>query len=153
MFGTGVNRTDAYGFRSQMCPTINTCYDMRPDDADFSEAAALVRQWREIAPYYAGDFHRLSPYAVDGSGIMAWQFNRPEHGDGMVQAFRQDACIYRALDLRLQGLDPDASYRCRDVDTGREETLSGRALMRDGIPLELARPETAVILTYSRVAR
>ena len=153
VFGTGVNRTDAYGFRSQMCPTINTCYDMRPDDADFSEAAALVRQWRGIAPYYAGDFHRLSPYAVDGSGIMAWQFNRPEQGDGMVQAFRQDACIYRALDLRLQGLDPDASYRCTDLDSGREETLLGRALMQDGMPLELARPETAVIVTYSRVDR
>jgi len=153
VFGTGVNRTDAYGFRSQMCPTINTCYDMRPDDADFPEAAALVRQWRGIAPYYAGDFHRLSPYAVDGSGIMAWQFNRPEQGDGMVQAFRQDACIYRALDLRLQGLDPDASYRCTDLDSGREETLLGRALMQDGMPLELARPETAVIVTYSRVDR
>ena len=151
LYGTGVNRTDPYGFRSQMCPTINTCYDMRPEDADFTEAAAEVALWRSLGKYYYGDFYRLSTYSIDGSGIMAWQFNRLEQGDGMIQVFRHADAIYRALDLRLFGLDPKAEYACTDVDTQDTLVLSGKVLMGLGLPVELNKPETALVITYEKL--
>ncbi len=151
LFGTGVNRTDSYGFRSQMCPTINTCYDMRPEDADYKEAAAEVALWRSLGKYYYGDFYRLSTYSIDGTGIMAWQFNRPEQGDGMIQVFRHADAIYRALDLRLFGLNPSAEYACTDVDTQETVVYSGKALMNLGLPVELSTPETAVVITYEKL--
>ena len=46
----------------------------------------------------------------------AWQFNRPEQGDGMVQAFRRDKSEDPATDIRLRGLDPSATYKVTDLD-------------------------------------
>ena len=97
---------------------------------------------------------------------MAWQFDRPEKGDGMVQAFRRGDSIYESARLRLRGLDPEATYMVRNVDTPRATEASGRAtravrnidtargakmtgreLMEQGLLIELTdRPQAAVFL-------
>jgi hypothetical protein len=54
--------------------------------------------------------------------------------------------------LKLRGLDRKASYRVRDLATGAEQTISGRALCDTGLRIECAdRPGTAN-LVYSRAA-
>ena len=69
---------------------------------------------------YDGDYTAWMTIARDGSEFAAWFFKptaRPE------EAY---------INLRLNGLDPDALYR--SLDDGRE--YSGAALMNLGLPIE-----------------
>ena len=81
---------------------------------------------------------------------MAWQFDRPETGEGMVQAFRRHESDYESARLRLRGLDADANYLVTDIDTGRQESHRGRDLLDNGCLVTLgSRPGTG-LLTYHR---
>jgi alpha-galactosidase len=149
-YGTGVNSAEPYVFRSQTsCPHTTACYDMRNREIDYAEVRRLYKQWRQVAPYYFGDYYPLTSYGTGNDVWMAWQFNRPEQGDGMVQAFRRADSIYESARLRLRGLDPDATYLVRNLDAARGAKLAGRELMQQGLLISLpARPQAAVIVYH-----
>jgi alpha-galactosidase len=81
----------------------------------------------------------------------AWQFNRPEDGDGMVQAFRRDEDDEPAKDLRLRGLDPAATYVITDLDAKTPSTVSGKDLMQKGLHVEIREKRGAAIVIYKKV--
>jgi alpha-galactosidase len=125
---------------------------MRRQDQDYGEVRRLLRQWREeIAPNYRGDYYPLTPYSVDDNVWVAWQFNRPESGQGMVQAFRRTKCEERATLMRLRGLDPQARYRFANIDTDRTWTISGRDLLDRDLRVETDGQPDAIVLTYERI--
>ena len=151
-YGTGLNQFDTYGFRSCMCPHITACYDMRRQDQDYRTVQRLYQQWRqEIAPNYWGDYYPLTPYSADNNVWAAWQFDRPERGQGMVQAFRRAQCEEETTVVTLRGLDPIARYRLDPLDTDRTWTALGRELAERGLRVEASRRPDAVILTYEKI--
>ena len=151
-YGTGLNPFDSYGFRSCMCPHITACYDMRRHDQDYGPVRRLHRQWRqEIAPNYWGDYYPLTPYRTDNAVWVAWQFDRPGRGQGMVQAFRREANKDEAIVVQLRGLVPHARYRMTHLDTDRTWTQPGRDLMETGMEVESTQQPDAVIVTYERI--
>ncbi len=142
---------DAYSFRSCMCPHTTLCYDMRNKELDYEAARRLVGQWRRVADYYLGDYYPLTPYSLENDVWMAWQFDRPDLGEGMVQAFRRADSFYEAARFKLNGLDPEADYQVTNLDIGDSLTMSGRELTETGLSLVLkSRPESAVVV-YRRV--
>jgi len=46
---------------------------------------------------------------------LAWQFDVPEKGEGMVQAFRREQSPYKSVRFPLRGLEADAQYQVSDV--------------------------------------
>jgi hypothetical protein len=78
---------------------------------------------------------------------MIWQFNRPEKGDGMVQAFRR-ARSTDSSTVRLRGLSEFSTYVVTSVDGGRDRILSGRQLMNEGLPITIAAQPGAAIYQY-----
>ncbi len=150
-YGTGVNSFDAYVFRSQICPHITACYDMRNENQDFETLRRLYKQWLDISPYYFGDFYPLIPYNPDNDVWMAWQFDRPDLGEGMVQVFRRTDSIYEAARLKLRGLNPNARYAVTNLDSPDEKrNFTGSELMEKGIPVAVKEQPGAVIITYKR---
>jgi hypothetical protein len=85
---------------------------------------------------------------TDGSN---WQFNRPEQGDGMVQAFRREKSDDPTKSLRLRGLDAAAAYEVTDLDAGVPKTISGRDLKQKGLHVQVAAEPGAAIIIYKRV--
>jgi len=149
--GTGVNSTDPYVFRSQSaCPHTTACYDMRNREIDYAALRRLYQQWRQIADYYFGDYYPLTPYETGNDAWMAWQFDRPEKGDGMVQAFRRADSIYESARLRLRGLAANASYVVRNLDAARGTRISGRELMEAGLLVTLPKRPQAAVIVYRR---
>ena len=67
---------------------------------------------------------------------MAWQFNRPETGTGMVQMFRREKSAEAVKTFRLNGLDPTADYEVTDLDCGTPRRISGKDLMNRGLAQE-----------------
>ena len=78
-----------------MCPHFTACFDVRRTDLDYDMIRRVMGQWREFAKYYFGDYYPLTPYSLENDVWMAWQFDCPEQGEGMVQAFRRGRQLLR----------------------------------------------------------
>ena len=63
-----------------------------------------------IAPNYLGDFYPLTPYSEASHVWMAWQYDRPEAGEGVVQAFRHRESSRESMKFALRGLEANATY-------------------------------------------
>lgn len=167
MFGTGVNQFEPYGFRSCMCPYLNACYDIRrppispltkggPEGgfppADYDAVRKLMAEWQQVAPDFLGDFYPLTRFSPDADAWMAWQFDRPEAGLGMIQVFRRHSSPYESARFQLRGLDPAARYRITNLDApGESKELPGRELMDTGILITLKQCPSSALLRYERV--
>jgi alpha-galactosidase len=165
---------DTYHFRSGFAPgfgfalfnvagTSDQVGKFIPLDFPFDWIRTQVRLFKRTRPYYYGDYYPVWPCSSNSDCTQAtnergaafewaaWQFNRPEESDGMVQAFRRDQNDEAARDLRLRGLDPAADYEVTDVDAGIPKTLSGSDLMQRGLRVEIPRKPGAAILFYKKI--
>jgi alpha-galactosidase len=151
-WGTG-SGTTPYVFRSNMGWHMTIGPDARKKDENYAEAVRLTTQWRSVADNYHGDYYPLTPYTFSERVWMAFQFDRPEAGTGMVQAFRRLHNNEPVRRFRLRGLDAGATYEFRDLDTDRRTKVSGRELISNGLRVELAEPRRAALLAYRRLNR
>jgi alpha-galactosidase len=110
----------------------------------------MDRQWRQVADLFVlGDFYPLAEYSLANDVWMAWQFDRPEQGRGAVQIFRRAESKQDSARFLLRGLDPAAPYEVVNLDGGRQ-TADGRALMTQGLAVELRGAPDSAIFTYRR---
>jgi alpha-galactosidase len=150
-YGAGLGSFDAYDFRSRMCPHMTWGYDMRVAGLDFSPVRRLYAQWEKIAPNWFGDYYPLSQYSLTSDAWVAWQFDRPETGEGVVQVFKRPESPYETARYRLRGLDPDARYRLTNLDDDTTTEASGKDLMEQGVPVALAKRPDSLVLLYGKV--
>lgn len=175
-FGTllQVRPLDTYHFRSGMAPGLafalfnvagypNQIGSFIPADFPYEWMRKMVAQLKLVRPYYYGDYYPLLPCsensdcATDPSKERsaafewaAWQFNRPEQGDGMLQVFRRDESGETAEDLHLRGLDPASTYVVTDLDAKTPNAISGKDLMQKGLHVEIKEKRGAAIVIYKK---
>ncbi len=143
--GTGCYQYEPYAFRSFYLPSFGMGELTEENQAAQQQAYAECR-W--VAPLMLADYYPLTPYSLATDRWIAWQFNRPEQGDGLVQAFRRVDCPERAVALRLRGLDPDAMYVLTDLDRAGVTHAHGAALMAEGLTVDASSSPAAVVLLY-----
>jgi hypothetical protein len=78
---------------------------------------------------------------------MAWQFHRPDTGEGVIQVFRRAESPIEVATFPLRGLDPAAMYALHNYDTGEDLTFTGKELAV-GWRVELPVPRTALLIRY-----
>lgn len=149
--GTGVSEPDAYNFRSNMVPFTNCLVDIRNKSLDFASLKRLSSQIPEIADNWLGDYYPLTPYSTEDNVWIAWQFDRPEAGQGMVQAFRRPNAVDKTNRLKLFELYTKARYSVRDLDEEKSTTFTGRELMEAGLEVSIHDKPGAVVITYKVV--
>ncbi len=148
--GTGAPSSDMYTMRSSYCPAYRIGYnalDPKRNKALFLKGAV---ESRKLIPYWLSDFYPLTSYGREKSAWLAWQFDAPEKGGGFVQAFRRDACGGDTATLRLRGLDPGATYRITDLDTGVERRASGLSLGNAGLVVKIESRPGSALLVYEK---
>jgi alpha-galactosidase len=176
-FGTllQVRPNDSYHFRSGMAPGLafalfnvagypNQIGKFIPDDFPNEWMRNMVTQLKIARPYYYGDYYPLLPCSQNsdcgsdprkensaGFEWAAWQFNRPEQGDGMVQAFRREENEQATQTLRLRGLDPTGTYEINNFDAKSTMKVSGKELMQNGLPVEISMKRGAAVIIYKKV--
>jgi alpha-galactosidase len=85
---------------------------------------------------------------------MAWQFDQPDKGKGMVQVFRHDQSSSAATHFKLQGLEAKARYTVVNLaEPAVNQEFDGRELMDSGIPVVVPNPRAAAVLLYQRKFR
>jgi alpha-galactosidase len=176
-FGTilQIRPRDNYHFRSGSSPglafalfnvsgTREQVGTFIPPDFPFDWLRSEIAQLKRLRPYYYGDYYPLLPCSANADcdreidkersaafEWAAWQFNRPEQGDGMVQSFRRTENEETTKDLRLRGLDPTARYEVSDVDGRMVKTLSGQDLMGQGLHIEISAKPGATVIVYKKL--
>ncbi len=81
---------------------------------------------------------------------MAWQFDRPDLGIGMVQAFRRAESSYDSALFKLRGLLPDADYEVKDLDKAGAVEMQGRELMENGLRVSMPEAPMARVIAYRK---
>jgi alpha-galactosidase len=99
---------------------------------------------RRIAPLLLGDYYPLTPYSLDTSSWIAWQFHRADLDESVVQAFRRPDAASDTLTVKLHGLDPEQRYEVENFDGGKE-VLVGKKLLQ-GYDITLREKPAAAVL-------
>ena len=148
-----VETVDTYAFRTSLAPMTMLAYDMRRRDIDWRPLKELTQEWRRVfgAGCFYGDYYPLTTYSRGFDRWIAWQFDRPDQGDGMIQAFRRDACDEPAKRFRLGGLDPAADYEITNLDVEGSTRFCGKDLMENGLTVEITDKPGAAVILYTRV--
>jgi alpha-galactosidase len=150
---------DTYEFRASMCSSL--CINWfhsgdgprppLPADFPFEWARTTLEQYVRIRDFYYGDYYPLTSYSQAADQWMAYELDRPELGQGLVVALRRPDSPYEAVSLRLQALDPNATYRVSNLDTAEESLVKGSDLLEKGLSFSIkARPGSA-LLVYRKV--
>ena len=150
-FGTGIIDVDPYSFRSDMTPAVLLELDVRRKDLDYDTLRRMCSQWRTISEYYYGDYYPMTEYSTEDDAWAAWQFNRPETGDGMVQVFRRPASPFEAARFPLRGLQVNARYTVTNLDAAGSVEFTGRELMGQGLAVTLKNRGEAAVIVYKRI--
>ena len=149
-YGTGVEYNDVYTFRGHLCPS--TGIGWTGEKTDWAAFRRRAEEYAKLVDLFYGDFYPLLPYNRDNGLWIAWQFHRPEPGDGFVQVFRRSASVYESARLKLRGLDPAARYAFTDIDSGKAVAeAAGKDLLDAGLAVTIDQPRTAIILTYKKL--
>ncbi len=150
-YGTGTSKTDPYLIMSTLCPSFTACWDQRDANIDWGGIKSIVDHWREAAPNYYGDFYPLTSYSLKDDQWIAWQFDRPDAGAGMVQVFRRGSSVYESARLPLHSVDENARYRVVNLSHPDAGTIvNGKELADVGLPVTLASRPDAAFITYTK---
>jgi alpha-galactosidase len=96
-YGSGRTPVEPYAFWSNAGQlSLGLGIDLRERELDYAAMRRLLAQWREVSPNHYGDFHPLTPWTRDDKVWMAWRFDRPEAGQGVVLVFRRHHSFYEA---------------------------------------------------------
>lgn len=143
--GTGENTDSLYRLRSIYVSAINTVLETREDKLNFKTVRNALAERKAMVDCLMGDYYPLMPYTTAEDQWIAWQFNLPEQGKGVIQAFRRPLSAYESVRLHPKGLKSKAIYEISG--NGSTFRMSGAKLMKDGLLVTLGqKPDSAVIL-------
>ena len=147
--GTGCGAYDLYTVRSYYQPCFGTGNDMsKPENLALVQRA--YREFKQVAECMYGDYYPLTPYSLDERTWIAWQFDVPEEGKGVVQAFRRNKNEEASQVLKLRGLDPAATYEVTSLDGAPAQTRSGKELLEKGLSVEIKDQPGSAIYLYQK---
>jgi alpha-galactosidase len=156
-FGSGAPDKDDYTARSLWCPRFALARPApRQEGLDWTDYLRMVKEWRSACDYFLGDYYPLTPYSLEDTVWMAWQFDCPERGGplgragGMVQAFRRAQSPYESMRAKLHGLDPDAVYTLTNLDVDGVTEAPGRELLEQGILIIMKDKPASTVITYRK---
>ena len=150
--GAGVPfRHDSYSVRSVYLPRFGMNQGAGWSRSEERRAAVQrgYREARRVAPLMLGDYYPLTPYSLDTTSWIAWQFHRTDSNEGVVQAFRRPESTSETLTVKLRGLDPKQRYEVENLDGGKE-VRTGAELMR-GFDISLREKPAAAVLVLKAI--
>ncbi len=145
--GTGCYLYEPYAYRSFYLPSFGMGRLTAENTAAQQKAYA---ECRRLAPLMMADYYPLTPYSRELNQWIAWQFDRPETGEGAVQAFRRSQSADDVVRLKLRGLDPGADYVLTDWDSGESQTIGGRELRDEGLAVSIRGQPGSAVIVYKK---
>jgi len=150
-YGEGKTPVEPYAFLSNAAPSLGTGLDMRIKDLDYAMFRRLVGWFRQyVGPNFYGDYYPLTLYSADSKDWVAWQFDRPEQGEGMIEAFRRNDSADESRLFKLRGLEPKSDYTVTDVTADRSWKAKGSELLDAGLLISIPEKPGVALIAYSK---
>ncbi len=153
--GTGSGRIwgDTYRIRSTYAGAMTTNYTFSEKDTFGGKEQVewlrkYLNEYLKIREYFYADFYPLTDSIESEYSWNVSQFNRPENGDGIVQAFRHAKSPFDCARFKLFGLESNKTYRITDLDDGSCFDICSDELMAEGLKIETDEPRSAKIYKY-----
>ncbi len=116
----------------------------------FAEIKKALDQYRKIQKYYYGDFYPLTEYTQADDAWMAYQFDLPDAGEGLLVVIKRPLSQYAQALYPLRALEANSDYEITRLDTGDQWTMSGKELSSKGLSVRLAAQPDSSLLCYRR---
>lgn len=146
----------AYAMRSALGPGMVTHWATHALEGGLElpveRIRALTSEALTVRKYFYGDFYPLLSFSLAADAWAAWQYDRPDLGEGMVVAFRRHAAPFPCCEAKLQGLDAGAEYDVYSWDGQASRRMPGSDLMTQGLLLAIEEAPGSLLFTYSRVS-
>lgn len=142
------SRIDSFSYHCAMAPMLFATLDIRRDDYDYDLAKKMMDIWRRAADLFLqGDYYPHTPFHRSAREWVAWQFDNPEAGYGLIQGIRLQESPHEALTIHPQEFRPEAHYTFENAETGETRHITGAEVVRDGFTFALA-PRSGEIWFY-----
>ncbi|MCW5858522.1 MAG: alpha-galactosidase, partial [Caldilineales bacterium] len=146
----------AYAMRSALGPAIVTHWAAQAlengADLPLERIRRLMDEALAMRKFFSGDFYPLLSFSLAADAWAAWQYDRPDLGEGMVVAFRRHESPFPVWEAKLQALAPEAVYELCSWDDHSRRRLAGGALMTAGFSVTVGDRPGSALFTYKRVA-
>ena len=117
------HQVDSYSYHCGMAPMLFATLDIRRDDYDYALARKMIAIWRRASDLILyGDYYPHTPFHRSAEQWVAWQFDCPETGCGLVQGIRFPASPQETLTIHPKGIRPDASTSSRTLKPVKQGT-------------------------------
>ncbi len=154
--GFGPTLGDTYLFRSAWTNgmTVRTWEHVDPEwevgamGEDLDWARHHFTLYNELRHFFSEDYYRLVPVSVENTTWSASQYHKPNDGTGMILAFRRAMCPADTIEVTLGGIEAGKTYEFENRDSGDRFTVSGDALLANGMKLTLPEKRSSLLLTY-----
>jgi alpha-galactosidase len=130
-------------------------YGLGPGAANVNNDAwvALVKQeiseYREVQPYFYGDFYPLLPYSLDAESWTVWQWDRPEHKDGLIMLLRRPKSPFPLIEVRPRHIDSNPTYEVEirpTFERAHVKTMKGSELT--SLQVQLSDAPSSTLIFY-----
>ena len=148
--GLGTISPTPYHFRSGMGSFFTAAINLNSASTS-NNVRTQILQMREIVHLFHGDFYPLTPYSVSTSAWLGAQYNRPDIGEGLIQAFRRQNNATSTMTFQLRGLQRGVNYLIRNWDEVGTQTISGDVLMDVGLSVTISSQPGAAVITYEEL--
>jgi alpha-galactosidase len=101
---------------------------------------SLLSEYREVQPYFYGDFYPLLAYTPSLDTWAMWQLDRPDLKSGVVLLLRRQQSPFTTLKLPLRAIDPAAQYDV-EVRHGAAKEPAKQMSGKDLVGLEVVIPD------------
>ncbi len=139
---------NANDLRAAATAGLACTFDILNPDFDFAAAGKLLEEANRLASLWTGDFYPLTTPTLEEDIFAAYQLHKGTKGYAAV--FRLAECREADFVLRLQAVDPTATYGLAFTDEHLEKramTVSGADLAA-GIAVTLPEPRSSLIVEY-----
>ena len=150
-YGEGASPVEPYAFWSCCYPANNFALDVRAKNLNYDLLRDLFAKRDRVMKYYYGDFYPLTVHSQERAVWMAWQFDQPEVGEGLVQAFRRSQSNILGYQYKLKALDEDAEYEITDLTRDEVYRVAGKELMDKGLKVIIDDQPGVAVMIYKRI--
>lgn len=151
--GYGSTSVDGYNFRSGLGNFTAISFDWYNNPSIWEPTKRMLSQYKSVKHLFTGDFYTLSPYSTATDAWIAWQYNRSDIGEWLIQVFRRPDSLTAAATYKLHGLHASSRYEVTDLDMGTNVTKTGSTLMQDGLDVSIASKPGSAMIKYRRLER
>ena len=145
----------SYAMRSALGPGLVTHWSSQAleggTDLPIERIRGLMDEALAMRKYFYGDFYPLLSFSLAADAWAAWQYDRPDLGEGIMLAFRRQHSPIESATFTLHALDVDATYELHDADAGPLGHFSGRQLSEEGLHVRIAEQLGALLFHYRRL--